>query len=39
MGYRKQPFGYRMQLGEIVIDEAEALLVQEIFKRYTAGES
>ena len=39
MGYRKQPFGYRMQLGEIVIDEAEALLVQEIFKRYAAGES
>lgn len=39
MGYRKQPFGYRMQLGEIVIDEAEALLVQEIFNRYTAGES
>ena len=39
MGYRKQPFGYRMQLGEIVIDETEAILVQEIFNRYTAGES
>ena len=39
MGYRKQPFGYRMKLGEIVTDEAEALLVQGIFKRYAAGES
>ena len=39
MGYRKQPFGYRMLLGEIVVDETEAKLVQEIFNRYTAGES
>ena len=33
MGYRKQPFGYRMQLGEIVIDEDEELLGQEILKQ------
>ena len=28
MGNRKQPFGYKMALGEIVIQEAEARLVQ-----------
>lgn len=39
MGNRKQPFGYKMSLGEIVIQEAEAKLVQEIFHRYIAGES
>ena len=39
MGNRKQPFGYKMALGEIVIQEAEAKLVQEIFLRYIAGES
>ena len=39
MGNRKQPFGYKMALGEIVIQEAEAKLVQEIFRRYIAGES
>ena len=39
MGNRKQPFGYKMALGEIVIQEAEARLVQEIFRRYIAGES
>ena len=39
MGNRKQPFGYKMALGEIVIQEAEAKLVQEIFHRYIAGES
>ena len=39
MGNRKQPFGYKMSLGEIVIQEAEAKLVQEIFRRYVAGES
>ena len=39
MGNRKQPFGYKMALGEIVIQEAEARLVQGIFRRYIAGES
>ena len=39
MGNRKQPFGYKMSLGEIVIQESEAKLVQEIFRRYIAGES
>ena len=39
MGNRKQPFGYKMDLGEIVIQESEAKLVQEIFLRYIAGES
>ena len=39
MGNRKQPFGYKMALGEIVIQEAEAKLVQGIFRRYIAGES
>ena len=31
MGNRKQPFGYKMSQGEIVIQESEAKLVQEIF--------
>ena len=39
MGNRKQPFGYKMSLGEIVIQESEAKLVQEIFLRYIAGKS
>ena len=39
MGNRKQPFGYKMALGELVIQESEAKLVQEIFLRYIAGES
>ena len=39
MGNRKQPFGYKMSLGEIVIQKSEAKLVQEIFHRYIAGGS
>ena len=39
MGNRKQPFGYKMALGEIIIQEAEAKLVQEIFRRYIEGGS
>ena len=39
MGNRKQPFGYKMSLGEIIIQEAEAKLVQEIFRRYIEGGS
>jgi hypothetical protein len=39
MGNRKQPFGFKMSLGEIVIQESEAKLVQEIFRRYIEGGS
>ena len=39
MGNRKQPFGYKMSLGEIAIQETEAKLVQEIFRRYIEGAS
>ena len=39
MGNRKQPFGYKMALGKIVIQESEAQVVQEIFRRYIAGGS
>ncbi len=36
---RKLPFGYRMELGEIVIQPLEAVVVQKIFQRYSSGES
>ena len=39
MGNRKLPFGYRMQMGEIVRSEPEAKAVQEIFLQYTLGAS
>ena len=39
MGNRKQPFGYRMSLGDMILQESEAQLVQEIFRRYISGES
>ena len=39
MAYRKLPFGYKMRLGSIEINEGEAALVREIFERYTAGAS
>ena len=39
MAYRKLPFGYKMQLGSIEINEGEAALVREIFERYIAGAS
>lgn len=39
MGNRKQPFGYKMALGKIVIQESEAQVVQEIFRRYIEGGS
>ena len=37
MGNRKQPFGYRMTLGEITILPEEANLVRLIFQGYGAG--
>ena len=39
MGNRKQPFGYKITLGEVVIHTEEARVVQQIFKQYLAGES
>ena len=39
MGNRKQPFGYKITLGEIVIHTEEARVVQQIFKQYLMGES
>ena len=37
MGNRKQPFGYRMTLGEITILPEEAELVRFIFQGYSTG--
>ena len=39
MGNRKLPFGYRIQMGEIVRSESEAKAVQDIFLQYTLGAS
>jgi hypothetical protein len=39
MGYRKQPFGYKMELGEIVIQPQEANVVRYIFQQYIQGVS
>lgn len=39
MGNRKQPFGYKMVMGEIVRNEPEAKAVQDIFLQYTLGAS
>lgn len=36
---RKLPFGYRMEVGEIVIHPVEAAIIQKIFQQYIAGES
>lgn len=38
-GNRKLPFGYRMELGKIVIHPKEALTVQYIFQQYALGAS
>ena len=38
-GNRKLPFGYRMELGKIVIHPEEASTVQHIFQQYTLGAS
>ena len=37
MGNRKQPFGYRMEMGEIVLHPQEAKVVEYIFLQYTTG--
>ena len=37
MGYRKQPFGYRMEKGEIVIHAKEAEIVRKLYRDYIAG--
>ena len=39
MGNRKQPFGYRMEMGQIVPHPQEAETVQFIFQHYIAGTS
>ena len=39
MGNRKQPFGYRMTLGEITIRPEEAETVRSIYLQYIAGAS
>ena len=36
---RKQPFGYKMEWGEIVIQEREASVVRWIFQSYLMGAS
>ena len=37
MGNRKQPFGYQMQFGTVVVQPQEAGLVQYIFQQYILG--
>lgn len=37
MGNRKQPFGYRVVMGEIVLHPQEAKLVEYIFRQYLSG--
>ena len=39
MGKRKQPFGYKMKLGEIVPQTQEAEAVRSIYLQYLAGAS
>ena len=39
MGNRKQPFGYRMELGETILHPKEACLVEYIFHQYLSGAS
>lgn len=39
MGNRKQPFGYKITLGEVAIHIEEARVVKQIFKQYLLGES
>ena len=39
MGNRKQPFGYKMELGEIVPQPQEAKTVRSIYLQYLAGAS
>lgn len=37
MGIRKQPFGYRIEMGEIVVHPQEAGIVRFIYREYIAG--
>ena len=37
MGYRKQPFGYRMEAGSITVDPREAETVRTVFRAYLGG--
>lgn len=39
MGNRKQPFGYHMEFGDIVVDPKESEVVRYIFQQYLAGHS
>lgn len=39
MGNRKQPFGYKMEFGEIVLQPQEAETVRSIYLQYLAGAS
>ncbi len=39
MGNRKQPFGYQIELGQIVLHPKEAKLVQWIFTQYNLGDA
>ena len=39
MGNRKQPFGYKMEFGEIVLQPQEAETVRSIYRKYLAGAS
>ena len=39
MGKRKQPFGYKMEFGDIVPEPEEAETVRSIYLKYLAGAS
>jgi len=39
MGYRKLPFGYRMEAGRLEIDPQEAETVRSVFRDYIAGKT
>ena len=39
MGNRKQPFGYQVEMGEVVLHTQEAKLVEYIFQQYLSGAS
>lgn len=39
MGNRKQPFGYRMEFGDVVVDPKESEVVRYIFQQYLTGKS
>lgn len=39
MGNRKQPFGYKMEFGDIIPHQQEADMVRQVYLRYLAGVS